>query len=160
MPFVYNVGLSAANVSVSTSGSANTELPSMALRQATRGFDVLQALVMGRSGALTTLSSIAFKVRRWTTVGTGGQAVTPAAKRLGTTAATGAVSGETAITQGTVLGAQQIAFGCSAAGPGGFVARDADSAIHVEAGSADELAFNSLSPVVSLPHDINIDIAE
>ena len=66
----------------------------------------------------------------------------------------------TAITPGTVSGAYQLSFGCGAAGPGGWVARDADSAIHLEGGSADELDINSVSGVASMLHHVSAEIAE
>lgn len=159
MPFVYSVVPTVATF-LTTSGSANTELPNLAIRQATRGVDILSFLVAGRAAALTSISGIAFRARRWTTAGSGGTAVTPAPRRIGTTASTTAVSSESAITAGTVSGAYQCAFGCGAGGPGGWVARDADSAIHIEAGSSDEIDLNSISTTTSLNIEVAAEIAE
>lgn len=144
MGFIYDVSHDGTNKFLQTSGSADTELPNMALRQATRNFSLNAARVQGRGAGLTTLTGIVFLVRRWTTAGSGGTAATPAPRRIGTTAATTAsTSVDASITAGTVSGAVQAMFGCGAAGPGGFVARDDDSKILVEAGSADELNINS-----------------
>jgi hypothetical protein len=159
MPFVYSVVPTVATF-LTSSGTANTELPNMVLRQATRGFDVQAFYAQGRGAGLTSISGIAFRVRRWTTAGSGGTAITPAPRRIGTTASTTAASSETAITAGTVSGAYQLAFGCGAAGPGGWVAPNPDSNIHVEAGSADELNVNSMSSTISLNLELSAEIAE
>jgi len=145
MPFIYDVAHDGTAKFLATSGTANTELANMALRQATRGFNLNAVRVQGRGAGLTTLTGISFVVRRWTTAGSGGTAATPAPRRIGTTASTtAATSCDSAITAGTVSGAVQAMFGCGAAGPGGFVARDDDSKIHVEGGSSDELDIFSI----------------
>lgn len=159
MPFVYTVAGLAANASYSVA-SANTEDPTLALRQATRGFDVQGVYGNGRANVATTISGISYIGRRWTTVGTGGTAVTPNPRRIGTTAATTAADKATALTQGSVSGAIQFSFGCGKAGPGGWVARDADSTCHVEAGSADEIAINALSAEASVSHYVWAEIVE
>lgn len=159
MPFMYSVVPTVATF-LTTSGTANTELPNMALRQATRGFDLQAIYVQGRAAALTAISGIAFRVRRWTTAGSGGTAITPQPRRIGTTASTTAVSSESAITAGTVSGAYQVAFGCGASGPGGWVAPNPDSTIHVEGGSSDELDINSISTTISLNLEMSAEIFE
>jgi hypothetical protein len=87
------------------------------LRQATRGVDLMSIFVHGRGAALTAITGIGYRVRRWTTAGSGGTAITPAPRRIGTTAASTAADKVTAITAGTVSGAYQLGFGCGAAGP-------------------------------------------
>lgn len=159
MPFVYGVE-GAPATPYATHATPNTEDPTLVLRQATRGFDLQAIYVQGRGAALTAITGIGYRVRRWTTAGTGGTAVTPAPRRIGTTAATTAADKVTAITPGTVSGAYQLSFGCGAAGPGGWVARDADSAIHTEGGSSDELNINSVSGVASMLHHVSAEIAE
>lgn len=159
MPFAYGVVPTVATF-LTTSGSANTELPNMAIRQATRGVDITAFWACGRGSQLTTISGIAFRCRRWTTAGSGGTAITPAPRRIGTTASSTAVSSESAITAGTVSGAYQVAFGCGAAGPGGWTARDLDYAIHLEAGSSDEIDVNSISTTTSLNLELSAEIQE
>lgn len=146
MPYVYEVADDGTTKFLQTSASANTELTNMALRQAVRNFEINAFRCQGRGAGLTTLTGIAFRARRWTTVGSGGTAVTPAPRRRDQPAAqtTAVSSSDNVITQGTVSGAVQAMFGCGAAGPGGWVARDDDSKIQVEAGSADEIAINSI----------------
>lgn len=159
MPFLYGVA-GAPATPYATSGTPNTEDPTLVLRQATRNVDVMAIYVHGRGAALTAITGIGYRVRRWTTAGSGGTGVTPSPRRIGTTASTTAVDKQSAITAGTVSGAYQVAFGCGAAGPGGWVARDGDSAMTLEAGSADEFDINSISGVASMLHDVSCEISE
>lgn len=160
MPFVYAVAGLAAGASYATHGTPSTEDPTLALRQTTRGFDLTNAYCNGRANAATTITGISYVGRRWTTVGSGGTGVTPAPKRIGTTALTVCADKASALTAGTVSGAIQFAMGCGKAGPGGWTARDSDSAVHLEAGSADELCIASLAAEASLPHYVWCEIAE
>lgn len=159
MPFAYSVE-GAPATPYATHATPNTEDPTMVLRQAVRGFDLQSIFVHGRAAAATTISGIGYRVRRWTTAGSGGTAITPNPRRIGTTASTTAADKVTAITAGTVSGAYQVGFGCGKAGPGGWVARDADSAIHVEGTSADELDINSVAGEASLLHHVSCEITE
>ena len=157
MPFAYDV---AAGANYASSGTPNTEDAYLALRQATRGFDLQALYVVGKGAALTTLSGIAHRIKRWTTAGSGGTALTPAPRRVGTTASTTAADKQTALTPGTVSGAIQLAIGHGAAGPGGWVAPNPDSTIHVEGGGSDELAFYSASGTASLNFEASCEIVE
>lgn len=159
MPFVYAVE-GAPATPYATHATPNTEDPTLVLRQATRGVDLQAIYVLGRGAALTAITGIGYRVRRWTTAGSGGTAITPAPRRIGTTATTTAADKVTTITAGTVSGAYQLSFGCGAAGPGGWVARDADSAIHLEGGGSDELDINSVAGVASMLHHVSAEIAE
>ena len=159
MPFAYGVEGSPATP-YATHSTPNSEDPTLVLRQATRGFDVQAIYVHGRGAGLTALSGIGYRLRRWTTAGSGGTSITPSPRRVGTTASTTAVDKVTTITAGTVSGAYQLAFGCGAAGPGGWVAPNQDSTIHVEGGSSDELDINSVSGTASLLHHVSAEILE
>ena len=159
MPFVYNIAGSPATP-YATHATPNTEDPTLVIRQATRGCDLQSIFVHGRAAAYAAITGIGYRLRRWTTAGTGGTAITPAPRRIGTTALTTAADKQTAITPGTVSGAYQLNFGCGAGGPGGWVARDADSAIHLEGGSSDELNINSVSGIASMLHEVSAEIAE
>jgi hypothetical protein len=160
MPFVYTVAGLAAGASYATHATPGTEDPTLQLKQTTRGVDVTAAYGNGRANAATTITGISYVARRWTTVGSGGTAVTPHPKRMGTTAATVCADKATALTQGTVAGGIVFSFGVGKAGPGGWVARDSDSCPHLEAGSADEISINSLAAEASLPHYVWCEIAE
>jgi len=159
MAFVYGVE-GAPATPYACSGTPNTEDPTLVIRQATRGVDLQAIYVLGRGAALTAISGIGYRVRRWTTAGSGGTAITPAPRRIGTTASTTAADKQTAITPGTVSGAYQLSFGCGAAGPGGWVAPNADSALHLEGGSSDEFDINSVSGTASLLHHVSAEIVE
>lgn len=159
MPFVYSVE-GAPATPYACSATPNSEDPTLVLRQAVRGFDLQAIFAVGRGAALSAISGIGYRVRRWTTAGSGGTAITPAPRRIGTTASTTAADKVTAITAGTVSGAYQLSFGCGAAGPGGWMARDADSCIHVEGGGSDELNINSVAGVASLLHHVSAEIVE
>jgi hypothetical protein len=159
MPFVFGVE-GAPATPYATHSSVNTEDPTLVLRQVTKGFSVQSIFVLGRAAAASTITGIGYRVRRWTTAGSGGTAVVPATRRIGVTATTVAVDKVTAITAGTVSGAYQLGFGCGKAGPGGWVARDEDSMIHVEGGSSDELDINSVAGEASLLHHVSAEIVE
>lgn len=160
MPFVYSFE-GAPATPYATHGTPNTEDPTVVLRQATRGVDLQALYVLGRGAALTAITGIGYRLRRWTTAGSGGTAINSIApRRVGTTASTTIVDKASAITAGTVSGAYQLSFGCGAAGPGGWVARDADSAIHIEGGSSDEIDINSVCGVASMLHHVSGEIAE
>ena len=159
MAFVYGVE-GAPATPYACHATPNTEDPTLVLRQATRGFDLQAICVQGRGASLTAISGIGYRLRRWTTAGTGGTAVTPAPRRIGTTASTTAADKVTAITAGTVSGAYQLGFGCGAAGPGGWCAVNPDSSIHVEGGGSDELDINSVCGVASLLHHVSAEISE
>ena len=159
MPFVYNVA-GAPATPYATHATPNTEDPTLVLRQATRGFSLQAVSVQGRGASLTAITGIGYRVRRWTTAGTGGTSITPSPRWIGTTASTTAADKATAITPGTVSGAYQLALGCGATGPGGWVARDEASKIHVEAGGADELNINSICGVTAMAHDVSAEIEE
>lgn len=159
MPFCYGV-ISIPATPLTCHGTPNTENPNLVMRQATRGFDVLSMTCAGRAAAATTITGIEFRTRRWTTAGSGGTAITPQPRRIGTTASTTAADSATSITPGTVSGAYVAVMSCGASGPGGWNAVNADAAIHVEGGSSDELSVNSVCGVASLLLAVGAEIAE
>lgn len=157
MAFVYDV---AGEVNYASHATPNTADAYLALRQATRGFSVHAHYVIGKGAGLTALSGIAIRAKRWTTAGSGGTALTPAPRRIGTTASTSAADKQTALTPGTVSGAPQFVIGCGGAGPGAWVALTPDSEIHVEAGGSDEIAFYSSCGTASLNFEVSTELAE
>lgn len=155
--FVYAVN--EAGTTYTTNGTANTEQAWLALKQATHGFWMTALRVIGKGSALTTLNAIAFHVRRWTTAGSGGTAVTPTpVDPLAPASATTAAMGTP--TAGTVSGVIVLAgVGCSATGPGGWTARDDISKPAIRSG-ADELDTYSLSATISLNFTGGCDFEE
>jgi hypothetical protein len=159
MPFCYAFD-GAPATPYATHATPNTEDPTLVLRQVTRGFDIQAVYVHGRGAALTALTGIGYRLRRWTSAGSGGTTVTGNPRRIGTVAATTGADKVTAITPGTVSGVYQLGFGCGAAGPGGWVSPNMDSTIHVEAGSSDEININSVCGVASMLHHVHAEILE
>jgi hypothetical protein len=160
MPFVYNVA-QATTTSFTSSGTPNTETCVMTLRAGSGRMSFLQEVnLMGRGAGLTAISGILFKARYHTTASTSGTSITPAPRNTGApaakaTAAAGAVSigsGDTGI---------RLTLSCGAAGPGGWVAPNADSAIDAgEAGSGDSLDMSTQSGTASLVHDVSFAFFE
>lgn len=138
----------------------NSENPNLVLRGGARNSDLVSLTVGGRAAAATTLSGIEFRVRRWTTAGTGGTSVPAAPTRVGDTPVGTVFDSESAITPGTVSGAYQLSVFCGAAGPGGWVARDPDAYICIEGGSNDELDINSVCGVASPPLAVSLAFVE
>lgn len=159
MAFVYGVE-GAPATPYACNATPNTEEPALVFRQATRGVDIQALYAQGRGAALTAISGIGFRLRRWTTAGSGGTSITPSPRRVGTTAATTCVDKVSAITPGTVSGAYQLGFSCGAAGPGGWVAPNPDSMIHIEGGSSDEIDVNAVAGVASLLFHVSGEISE
>ena len=115
--FVYSIA-SAANET--TSATVDTLDAYLAIRETSQAVWLQTWLSQGKGAALTTLTGIMHRLRLWTTVGTGGSAITPQPTRPTMPAAqTVVVNG--ALTQGTINGATQLAFGHGAAGPGGWM---------------------------------------
>ncbi len=87
------------------------------------------AYVIGRGAGLTAISGIVFRIIRCTTASTAGTATTPNPKDKDAPAATmTAVTGQTISSTGRT---NHVIFGCGAAGPGGWVMPNPDSAVMI-----------------------------
>ena len=161
MPYVYTVA-AAGTVNYSTSASADTEDAYVALRQATRGFTLKLLAAGGKAAAATVLNGIGHVWKRWTTAGSGGTTLTPAPKlRDAPAAATVAADKQTALTPGTVSGVVVLAMSHGGSTANQWVARDADSGVHVEGGSADELdGYSSQAGTSALKFVASVEIEE
>ena len=155
MPFVYSID---PTTNQTTSGTPNTEVCNLAIRQATRPFALTALALQGKGAGLTALSGIMMQLRLWTTVGSAGTATNPVPRddRAPAAATTGASGTPTA---GTVSGLYKLGVGCGAAGPGGWVARNGDAGIRVDGGS-DELDGMSTSGTASLAYIYSAEIEE
>lgn len=157
MPFVYHTG-PAANVA--TSGTANTEVDHLrTLTAAGRGARISGLYLTGKGAALTAISGIIVRLYRFVTASTVGTAITPRPRDPLSPAAL-----LTAFTAPSVGGTPtlQLAVGCGAAGPGGWVARDQDSPMElVPAGGANgNLDLLSASGTASLNFEYSLEHAE
>jgi hypothetical protein len=153
--FVYSV----EGLGLTSNATPSTETANLALRQATRAFSLIGLFLQGKGAGLTALSGLGFRVRLWTTAGSGGTAVTPSPRndRAPASSTTAAVGTPTA---GTVSGVYKLVIGCGAAGPGGWVAQHEDARIMVDAGTADELDGYSHCGTASIPYELLAEIAE
>lgn len=154
--FVYGVAVAANQA---TSGTPNTEVDGLALIAGTGRAMLVQALfVMGKAAALTALSGIAFRLRRFTTASTAGSAITPAPRDPGAQASKcSAASGPTAGSGGA---ANQLAIGCGAGSPGGWVAANQDSMPLLESGSSDSFDVFNASGTASLNYEQSAEVCE
>lgn len=162
MPMVYTTATKAVADTFSTSATPGTEVDAVFVKPGTRNIGLTLLQVLGRGAGLTALSGIAFRLKRWTTTAsTAGTAVTPTPKDPGFQAAkasAGAASaGVTSGTGGPVIAA---VCGCGAAGPGGWAARDADSAIEVEGSATQSADLFVASGTASLAYEAAIEHAE
>lgn len=137
MPMVYTTSSKSVADSFATSGTANTEIDAMFLKPGARNIAMTLLQVLGRGAGLTTLSGIAFHVKKWTTTqSSSGTAITPAPKDVGFQAATATAAGASAgVTSGSGGPIIVAMCGCGAAGPGGWAARDMDSVVGAQGSS-------------------------
>jgi hypothetical protein len=166
MPFVYSTQSAMQAQNYTTSGSANTETEPFFLKPGTRNIG-LQAMYVGGKGAgLTSISGIAYRLKKWTsTSASGGTALTPTPRDPGMQAAKatsgiGTGGGTAVVTVGT--GGPIYIGGCisGAAGPGGWVAPNADSLPTLEGSANQSIDLFVASGTVSLNYEFVIEHVE
>ena len=159
MPFVYHVSIP-STTSLTTSGTPNTETCVMTLRAGSGRMSFMHELyLMGRGAGLTAISGILLKARYHTTASTSGTGITAAPRTTGAPAAKGTAAYSPTI--GSVDAGIRLSISCGAAGPGGWVAPNPDSAIDAgEAGSGDSLDMSTQSGTASLVHDVSFAFYE
>jgi len=124
MPFVYST---VPGANVTTSGTPNTEVDHLRyLTAATRQAAIIALYLLGKGAGLTAISGIVARFKRFGTASSAGGAITPAPRDP--TAPAAVLTGFTAPTAGSTP-TLQLAVGCGAAGPGGWVAPNPDAAI-------------------------------
>lgn len=170
MPFVYAVD---SGATITTSATPNTENDCLFVKPGTRNISVQALYIHGKGAALTAISGITFRLKKWVTTaaatGTGTALSTGAAGTIQqrdpgaqTAKMSGAFSNAAAsgITAGTGGPNPLLTIGCGAAGPGGWVAPNSDSA-HVLEGSANQSidVFNS-SGTASLLCAASLEVVE
>lgn len=161
MPFVYGVVPGAVQT---TSSSANTEVDALFIKPGTGRTVSLRALYgHGKGAGLTAISGITLRVKTFpTTASSAGTAITPT-PRDGTVQAAkaSAAYAGTAITSGTGTAVLHLAVGFGAAGPGGWVAPDADSVVGpLESAATKSIDTFSVSGSASLNYEQSAEIVE
>lgn len=157
MPFVYAIS-PAANVA--TNATPNTDTNHLrTLTGSSRRAAVQGLYLIGKGAGLTAISGIVARLSRFATASSAGSSITPRPKEPSSPAAS--LTAFTGPTSGTTQTVQQ-AVGCGAAGPGGWVARDADSMIALEAGGGanGNLDLISQSGTASLNFEYTLEIVE
>ena len=156
MPFVY---ATAPSANVATNGTINTDTDHLRFLTAAAKSATVKALyIIGKGAGLTAISGIAIRLVRQATPSTVGGAITPAPR--GTVGAA-SLTAFTAPTVGSTP-TQALVVGCGAAGPGGWVAPDADSQIALDAagGANGNLDMISSSGTLSLNFQDTIETTE
>jgi len=127
------------------------------LTGSTRQASIQAMYLTGRGAGLTAISGISARIIRLQTASTTGTAATPRPRDLTAPASTVTISSLPTIGSGTV--SVQVAVGCGAAGPGGWVAPNPDSVIALSAngginGNADLILGSN---TVSLNVDVDVE---
>lgn len=162
MSFAYTTATKAVADTFVTSATPATEVDALFIKPGTRNVWVTLLQVLGRGAGLTSLSGIAFRLKRWTTTASSsGTAITPGVKDAGAQAAKATAGGASAgVTSGTG-GPQIVAVcGCGAAGPGGWAARDQDSSCVVEGSANQSMDLFVASGTASLSYEAALEHAE
>ena len=160
MPMVYGV---VPGVNFTTNAVANTEIDALFGKRGTRTVLLTSVALQGKGAALTSLSGIIQRVKKWTTTASsGGTAITPSPRDPGSQAAKStagqASAGVTSGTGGPVL---QIAFGCSASGPGSWSwLNNPDVAVVLEGSANQSIDIMNASGTASLVFELSADIQE
>jgi hypothetical protein len=157
MPYFYS--FSPATRGSLTGGAANTEFDAIQLKVgASKNVHLQSVYVIGKGAGLTAISGNSFCIISLTTPGAAGTAITPAPKIVGGTAAIATMSSSP--TLGSTGRINKIVFGCGAAGPGGWVNPNQDSAEEQEGGAGTSHDIVQLSGTANLPFEISGEIWE
>lgn len=156
MPMVYGVNL--GSNTLTTSATPNTEVDDMFVKAGVRNCAIQAMYLHGKGAGLTAISGITMRLKRWTTASTAGTAITPTPRDPGAQASK--CTAAFTPTAGSGGGTYGVQIGCGAAGPGGWVAPNADSVYLLEGGSAHSLDAISASGTASLVHDVALEVVE
>ena len=167
MPFVYTVAGPAIATPFVSSATPNTENDCIFVKPGVRNISVLAMRVGGKASALTSLSAIAYRLKKWFTtssaIGTG-TAITAAPSDPGAQAAKMTAAGSQAtvslLTSGT--GGPTYQMGCTsgAAGPGACTAVTPDAAKTLEGAANQSMDVFVSSPTASMNYEVEVDVQE
>jgi hypothetical protein len=162
MPFVYMTPNWSVATPFTTHATPNTEIDSMFLKPGTRTIGLQSLGVGGKGAALTSLSGIAYRIKKWfTTGGSGGTAITPAPSDPGAQAAKATAGGATAgVTTGT--GGPTFQCGCVSGGASGsgWMAQNPDSMKFLEGSANQSLNLFVSSGTASMAYEAMLEHQE
>lgn len=129
---------------------------------ATRNVGLLALYLHGRAAALTAISGITIRIKKWTTTSASvGTAVTPAPADPGMQAAKATAAYSVgALTSGTGGPTFMLSIGCGAAGPGGWVAENPDAVKILEAAATQSLDAFCASGTANMNFELTAKIVE
>lgn len=157
MPMVYGIALATAG-NLTTNATPNTETETFFVKAGSARGVALQSLyIQGKGAGLTAISGIIMRIIKWATASTSGTGITPTPKDPGMQAAKCTAASRP--TSGTTR-TNHLAFGCGAAGPGGWVAPNPDSVIALEAGSAPSISGMDASGTASMNFEFSGEVVE
>lgn len=158
--YVYGITLGALITSNAVANTAN-DYAFVKPGATGRAVKLVKVDLIGRGALLTSISGIANRVEKFTTTSSSGSALTPAPKDPGSQAskATSGISATT-VTPGTGGPTLLGTFGCGAAGPGGWVARNQDDGYVLEAGDNRSIDLFNVSGLSAALFEMAMDIEE
>lgn len=164
--FVYSTLSKLQGENYTTSGTPNTELEPFFLKPGTRNIGVQRLQVQGKGAALTSLSGIVYRLKKWfTTSAAGGTAAVPSpsdpgAQAAKATAGLGTGGATAVVTAGTGGPTLQCFCGSGAAGPGGWVAANIDDNKTLEGSANQSQDLFVASGTASLNYEFQVDHVE
>lgn len=168
MPFIYAVDPA---TTIPTHATPNTEKDHLFIKPGTRNVGIQAIYVHGKGAGLTAISGITFRLKKYPSTaaatGTGtalaaGTTLNPRDPGSQAAKASGAFSAASpsGITAGTGTLATLVTIGCGAAGPGGWVAPNADSMHELEGSATQSMDLFDSSGTASLNFASSIEIVE
>lgn len=153
---VYTLSLATAG-NLTTNVTPNTETDAFFLKAGVRNVSLQSVYVIGKGAGLTAITGLSFRIIKFTTASTAGTGITPTPKDPGgqaskCTAASRPTAGATRV--------NRLVFGCGAAGPGGYVAPNADSVELLEGGGALSIDMMDSAGLASMNYEWSAEVVE
>ena len=153
MPFVYVMPTAILQENFTTSATPNTQIDHQFIKPGTRNIAVISLLVGGKGAGLTSLTGIAYRLKKWTTTSaSGGTAMTPNPIDPGSQAskATAGWTTNASVTPGTGGPQYMGTVLSSGSGPGGWVTENPDAAPTLEGSANQSMDLWSSSGIASM----------
>lgn len=156
MPMIYTISLATAG-NLTTNATPGTETDAFFVKAGVRNVALQAVYLIGKGAGLTALSGIVMRIIKFSTASTAGTGMTPSPKDPGSQAAK-ATSASRPTAGATRI--NHMAFGCGAAGPGGWVAPNVDSVVLLEGGGAFSIDGMDASGTASMAYEFSAEIVE